>query len=167
MSKNQEKDLQHKSKEELYEMAKERDISQKSELSKEELIEALLSGHSAKLSSESKADSGKTNNKSEEDKRKQLLEFLDNKAFDPVLNAEEKKYGDDKKKKMLRDVQAKTRSTKRRYHENYRSAADVKQNYESDLDAENVDNELKDLGLPTLPSIHDEFMKLCGKLGVH
>lgn len=148
-------------KDELYQKAREKNIADKSSKNKEELKEALeKSEKQGQISTEQ--NNKKEESKAGENKREQLLEFIDKKAFDPVLNASEKNYKGDQRKK-LEDVQSTTRSTKKRYHKNYKTAEDVKQNFESDLNssaANQIDKELKDLGLPTLPGIHQEFMEL-------
>jgi hypothetical protein len=105
----------------------------------------------------------------QEDAKEKLVEFLDEKVFDPVLQASEGDFPSSTEKEKLRDVQQSTESGKHRFHEEYRSAEDVKDNYLSDLSSdtgERVSREAQDLGLPTLPEFRDEFMKLCDKLDV-
>ena len=104
----------------------------------------------------------------EDNARQQLLDFLDEKAFNPVLNADPQDYPESQRKK-LDDVRKTTRSTQKRYHDNYTTAKDVVENYQSDLSSESakaVQRELRDLNLPTLDSIKPEFEDLARKLGV-
>lgn len=101
--------------------------------------------------------------------REKLLDLIDKKAFDPVLNASPDKYSSESDKKKLRDVQETTRSTQRSYHDKYKTAQAVVENFHSDLNSEaakKVHHELRDLGLPTLNDIKDEFDQLADKLGV-
>lgn len=105
---------------------------------------------------------------SDQDKKKQLVDFLDKKAFEPVLHASADRY-DGKDRQTLQDVQRRTREERDRYRNNYKSAGEVKVNFQRDLDSEpakKVHRELKSLGLPTLNDIRGEFEQLCDKLQV-
>lgn len=68
-----------------------------------------------------------------EQKREELLNFLDKKGFDPILKASPGDCKDEHRKEILVDVQKKTESEKHRFHENYRTAKEVKENFKSDL----------------------------------
>ncbi|HYZ63161.1 MAG TPA: hypothetical protein VE650_11965 [Acetobacteraceae bacterium] len=97
-----------------------------------------------------------------QDKKKELVDFLERKAFDPVLHA---KNGD---KATLEHVQQATRAEIERYR-NYGSAEEVVTNFKRDLHssaAKKVHAELKQLGLPTLNDIRDEFEAKARALGV-
>lgn len=101
------------------------------------------------------------------DAKNELLEFIDKKAFDAILNAKADRF-DDQERKKLEDVKKKTESEKKKFHE-CGSADEIKSNYLSNVHseaAEKVNHNLKSLGLPTMPSLKDEFMDLCNKLGV-
>ncbi len=101
--------------------------------------------------------------------RQQLVELLDRKVFDPILSKSEDDFSSEREKEELRDVQESTESEKHRFHDEYTSAKDVKDNYVSDLSSstgKRKDKELDDLGLPKMPDVRDEFMRLCDKLGV-
>lgn len=103
-----------------------------------------------------------------DDKRKQLLDFIDNKVFNPVLEANPGKYSDEDKKK-LEDIQRKTKNEQKQFHNDYTTAKDVKDGYLSDVRSEaaqKINKELSHLKLPTLPQHKDEFTKLCDKIGV-
>ena len=96
-----------------------------------------------------------------------LVRFLDRRAFDPVLKAKPDRYSESQQRK-LGDVQRRTETEKDRF-EHYRSARDVVVNFKRDLDSEparKVHRELKDLGLPTIVDIKDEFLKLADDLHV-
>jgi hypothetical protein len=95
--------------------------------------------------------------------KQQLIHFLDQHVFNPILKASPKGESDAEKRK-LKDVQDKTRSEQDRFH-HYSSAREIIDNYKSDLHskaAHKVNQELEALHLPTLPSVKDEFLKLAG-----
>jgi hypothetical protein len=101
--------------------------------------------------------------------REKLLDLLDKKAFNPVLKASPDDYSKESDNKKLQDVQETTRSTQESYHKRYKTAKDVVDNFRSDLNshaAKKVHQELRDLGLPTVNDIKDEFEGLADKLGV-
>jgi hypothetical protein len=103
------------------------------------------------------------------DKREKLLDFLDQKAFDPVLRASPSAYRTEHERKMLEDVRQSTESEKRRFHDDYRSARDVRDNFMSDLHSQTgkrISQELDQLNLPSLPKLREEFLDLCNQLGV-
>lgn len=105
---------------------------------------------------------------SDNDAKQKLLDLLDEKAFDPVLNASPDDYKSESDKKELRDLQKTTRSTQQSYHK-YGSAEKVREMFWDDLSsdaAEKVHRRLKDLGLPTLDDVKPEFEKLADQLGV-
>lgn len=101
-------------------------------------------------------------------KEKKLFDFLDRRAFKPVLDADPDDYsGDDKRK--LEDAQRATRSERKRY-ENYGSADELYRMFHDDLDSEpakKIHRELKELGLPTLNDVCKEFDKRAHEAGVH
>lgn len=102
-----------------------------------------------------------------ESKKNKLVKFLDEKAFDPVLEANAEDFPKTKRDK-LENVQRKTEVEKERFH-NYRSAAEVVKMYRDDLSSENakpVNRDLKALGLPCLPDLKDEFEAKAKELGV-
>jgi hypothetical protein len=92
--------------------------------------------------------------------KEELVRFLDERVFDRILNASAEKY-DGKKGDDLKYVQQRTRSEKERYHK-YGSADEVVRMYKDDLHSENakpVNDKLKELGLPRLVDVQDEFEK--------
>ena len=98
--------------------------------------------------------------------KRDLLRFLDQRVFNPIIKASPDDYGEARKKK-LRDVQDRTRSEKNRFH-HYSSAREIVDNYKSDLHsstAKRVNRELDALKLPTLPSVKREFLKAAGGNG--
>jgi hypothetical protein len=106
---------------------------------------------------------------SDETKRKRLVDFLERRAFEPVLRASPDRYESDAQKEKLADVQRSTESEKRRFREDYHSAQEVRDNYLSDLRSstgKKKTSELEALGLPSLPSLKDDFLAYCDELGV-
>jgi hypothetical protein len=104
----------------------------------------------------------------DKEKRQKLVRFLDEKAFDPVVHKSANDYSG-KKRQKFEDVKRSTASEKKRFHDRYGTAEEVKKNYLSDLSsrtAKRKQRELDELGLPTLPEFRKEFMELCQKLGV-
>ena len=104
--------------------------------------------------------SGKSNAKRE------LVDFLVQMAFDPVLKAHP--GGSDADRKKLEHVQNATRAEIERFR-NYGSAEEVVVNFKRDLSstpAKKIHAELKALGLPTINDLRDEFEDKARKLGV-
>jgi hypothetical protein len=96
--------------------------------------------------------------------KQELLHFLDQHVFNPILKASPS-GGSDADKRKLKDVQDRTRSEQERFR-HYSSAREIVNNYKSDLHskaAHKVNRELEQLKLPTLPSVKDEFLKLAGE----
>ena len=96
--------------------------------------------------------------------RTELLNFLDKKVFHPVLNA---RYEDrsERDRKELQHVQQRVESEKARFH-GYDSAERIVQMYKDQINTETerpANARLKDLGLPTLPDVREEFFRLAGE----
>ena len=101
------------------------------------------------------------------DVKKQLLDFINKKAFDPILKTKPEKFKD-KDREAFEEVRRKTENEKKNFEE-YGSADEIKKNYLSNVRskaAKKVNDQLEKLGLPTMPEHKDEFMELCNKLGV-
>jgi hypothetical protein len=106
---------------------------------------------------------------SEKEKREKLVRYLDRKAFNPILRSSEDDFKGRKLKEEFKNVKKSTESEKERFHNRYKTAKQVKDNYLGDLSsrtAKKKNAELKNLGLPQLPQFRDEFLKLCDKLKV-
>jgi hypothetical protein len=104
----------------------------------------------------------------DEGKRKELLKFLNQKVFDPILRALPEDYESEDLKKKLSNVKRHTESEKHLFHE-FQTAEEVKKNYLANMDfrtAKKIDHELDELKLPSLPKVKDEFLGLCEKLRV-
>ncbi|MEO3431668.1 hypothetical protein [Inquilinus sp. CAU 1745] len=92
------------------------------------------------------------------DAKRQLVDFLIDHSFEPVMKARPDGRSEAEKRK-LDHVQEATRKEIDRYH-GYDSARDVVVNFRRDLNshaAEKVHAELRDLDLPTINDIRDEF----------
>jgi hypothetical protein len=93
----------------------------------------------------------------------ELVTFLDQRVFDPILHAS----GSDRSEHEqgeLEDVQEKTKTEKDRYH-HYESAEKVVEMYKDDLSsskAREVNAKLQRLKLPILADVKEEFLKMAG-----
>ena len=97
-----------------------------------------------------------------------LVEFLDRRAFRPVLQADPANYPESKRERV-RHVQRATEDERERYH-HYDSARKVYEMYRDDLTsdaAKEVHRELQTLGLPTLDDVRDEFERLATQVGAN
>ena len=106
--------------------------------------------------------------RSDDRKIEELLKFLNQKVFDPILRALPEDYESHDLKKKLNNVKRRTESEKHIFHE-HQTAEEVKKNYLADLDfrtARKTDYELDELKLPSLPKVKDEFLRLCENLRV-
>lgn len=96
-----------------------------------------------------------------------LVNFLDRHAFRPVLDAAPGDYPESKRDKLAH-VQRATEDERERYRQ-YESAEKVYQMYRDDLSSEaakEVHRELRQLSLPTLHDVRDEFERLAEEVGV-
>jgi hypothetical protein len=94
----------------------------------------------------------------------ELLSFLDKRIFHPILDAKEDRYGT-RQREDLQDLKRRTEAEKARFH-GYDSAERVVTMYKDDIESETarpVNARLKDLGLPRLADVKDEFLKLAGE----
>jgi hypothetical protein len=101
-----------------------------------------------------------------EDSKTKLLRFLDRKVFNPVLKARPDKYSETDQKTLDR-LKRKTADEQQRYR-TYKSAGQIRQEFEDDLDsaaAKKVHANLRKLKLPALPDVRDEFLKLADRVG--
>lgn len=98
-----------------------------------------------------------------------LVSFLDRKVFDPVLKKSADEYNSDTDKRKFEEVKKATEKEKERFHKNYSSAKEVRENFIRDLSSEpakKIHQKEKDLNLPTLPDVKDEFLELCERYNV-
>ncbi|WP_040619257.1 hypothetical protein [Rhodovulum sp. PH10] len=104
---------------------------------------------------------------SDDRKKRELLDLVERKAFDPVMHArpDGRSPAD---RDALEEVKRKTESEIERYR-GYDSAATLVANFERDLTSEpakRVHAELRRLDLPTIEDIRDEFERKAADLGV-
>lgn len=103
----------------------------------------------------------------EQQNKEKLINFLDRRAWKPILKASAKKYEHGDLKRLER-VQKKTESQRERYH-SYKSAAEVVKRFRGDLSsqaAKKTNADLQKLDLPIQPDVADEFFQLAERLGV-
>ncbi len=102
-------------------------------------------------------------------KKKQLVDFLDKKVFNPILEKRPEDYDSPSQKQMLSDIQRATETTKRRYHHQYESAERVRDMFHSDLrtdPAQRIQTESEELGLPTFQDVRADFEDVCKRVGL-
>ncbi|WP_407179018.1 hypothetical protein [Bradyrhizobium sp. STM 3562] len=99
--------------------------------------------------------------------KRQLAEFVIDKAFEPVMRARPDGKSDSDRR-TLQHLQDATRAEIERYR-GYRSAAELITNFKRDLRSEpakKVHAQLRRLHLPTLEDIEDEFEGKVRSLGL-
>jgi len=105
---------------------------------------------------------------SDDKKREELLRFLDQKVFDPILQASPEDYKSEDLIRKLHNVKRRAESEKHQFHQ-FQTSEEIKKTYLSDLDfrtARKMDHELDELNLPSLPKVKADFLGLCEKLRV-
>lgn len=103
------------------------------------------------------------------DEKKELVDFLESRAFRPVLDRRPDDYPSESDRQKLRDVQGATRRDLDRYREDYGSAREVIDNYKADLTSSagrKVRSELHELRLPTLDDVQEDFREKVEDLGL-
>ena len=97
------------------------------------------------------------------DARETLLKFLDERVFLPAVHADPHRY-DAQDRRLLSRVQHSVNGTQIRYHEEYTSAEQVKENFRRDLASsfgQSLAADLLLLKLPRFEDVKDEFFGLC------
>jgi hypothetical protein len=105
----------------------------------------------------------------EGEKKRQLIAFLDEKVFDPVLNSSPDEFSSAEQKRKFHDLRKSILAEKKRFHERYASARDIRENYLSDIESrtsKRMNAELEELELPRLSQFREEFLSLCESLDV-
>jgi hypothetical protein len=100
--------------------------------------------------------------------RQTLLDFLDERAFLPVENADPLSYVSPGDRKLLKSVQRRVHETRMRYSQ-YPSASAIKTNFIQDLNSKAGQTLAADLWLLKLSrfeDIQEEFRQLCNRLGL-
>jgi len=96
--------------------------------------------------------------------RKELVDLIDRKVFQPILSAWPEDYSR-RDRTTLRELQAAARRQRARYRE-HDSVDDVRNQFFDDLSSEagqRTSQQLRDLDLPTLESVRDEVLRAAGE----
>lgn len=104
----------------------------------------------------------------QDEKKEKLLDFLNKKAFDPILEKSKDDYDSEEKKRKLEEIQHSTKNQKERFQK-YDSPEEVRENYLTELSSNTDDEileELKELDLPRLQQFKKEFLDLCKEMDV-
>lgn len=103
------------------------------------------------------------------DKKQRLLEFLDQRVFQPAAAANPLAYSDVGDRKLLKSVQHRVHESRTRYVADYPDAATIKANFIQDLNSkpgQALANDMWLLGLTRIEDVQLEFLALCKQLGV-
>jgi hypothetical protein len=106
----------------------------------------------------------------EKDKRRQLLDFLDDRVFDPVLEALPEQYSSERDRRMLFEVKRIAEKKKERFHSQELSSGQIREQYFREMFFETsgkIGRELEDLELPRLLELKEQFLKVCQELNVN
>lgn len=102
-----------------------------------------------------------------DDKQRQLVRWLERRAWNPILRASPDDYAEADRKRLQR-VQRKTEAQRERYR-GYQSAGQLRQEFQDDLHsqaAKSTNADLRKLDLPTQRDVADDFLKTADRLGV-
>ena len=105
----------------------------------------------------------------DKDTRKRLLAFLDRELFDAILQKRREQFDSKEDKQRFDDIKRKVAEERSRYHDNCPTAQDIKETFLRDVESRSSDrlNEnLRDMGLPSYWDIKTAFLKLCDTYGV-
>jgi hypothetical protein len=97
-------------------------------------------------------------------KKEALLDFLDKKVFDPVLEAIPEQYSSEYDQKMLFVVQEKVKGERKFFHSTVLTALEIKNQYFRELYFEGkgeTGKVLEDLELPRFLQLREQFVDLC------
>jgi hypothetical protein len=101
------------------------------------------------------------------DKSRILTDFLDQKIFDPVLEALPEQYSSEIDRKRLAEVQKNILLEKEKFHNCNLSPEQIKESYVREMYFETnsrLGKELEDLELPRFVELRDSFLQLCEEL---
>ncbi|HON10744.1 MAG TPA: hypothetical protein PLE24_07740 [Chitinispirillaceae bacterium] len=96
-----------------------------------------------------------------------LTEFLDQKVFDPVLEALPEQYSSEIDRKRLVEVQKDILLEKEKFHNPCLSPEQIKESYVRGMYFETnskLGKELEDLELPRFVELRESFLQLCEEL---
>lgn len=103
----------------------------------------------------------------EDKKREALLDFLDKKVFDPVMEAIPELYSSERDRRMLNTVQEKMKINRKRFHESDLTAQGIREQFFRELYFEGrsrIGKVLEDLELPRFVQLRGQFIDLCDML---
>ncbi|NLG17572.1 MAG: hypothetical protein GX556_09615 [Fibrobacter sp.] len=103
------------------------------------------------------------------EKSRVLVDFLDQKAFDPVLEAVAEQYSSEIDRKKLKYVQNEIMLEKEKFHNQNLNPEGIKENYIREMYFETnskLGKELEDLELPRLVELRGNFLKLYDELNL-
>jgi hypothetical protein len=101
--------------------------------------------------------------------REQLLQFLDDRVFQPALAAQSLAYSTADERKLLKSVQKRVHESRTRYVADYARAADIKSNFTQDPDSkpgQALASDMWQLKLTRFEDVQPAFLALCHQLGV-
>ena len=101
--------------------------------------------------------------------REQLFRFLDERVFQPALEAQPLAYSTAEEKKLLKTVQKRVHESRTRYVADYATAADVKANFVQDLyskPGQALASDMWQLRLTRFEDVQRDFLALCQQLGI-
>lgn len=101
-------------------------------------------------------------------KKQLLLDFLDQRALDPILEAQPNQYSSERDRDILAEVQRNAAFEKEQFHR-AESAKQIRDRYLNDLYLEHISrlgNALEDLELPRFRQLRINFLQLCKELEI-
>lgn len=105
-----------------------------------------------------------------QDKRARLLEFIDQKALDPVLEALPEQYSSERDRRLLLMVQKRAAKEKEEFHDQMLTASQIVEKYFRRIYWEThlrFGKQLEDLELPRFLQLREQFLQLCADLQVN
>lgn len=105
----------------------------------------------------------------DKEKRELLLDFVDQKIFNPVLNARPEQYSSERDRRILKHVKESVSIGKKRFHIRSKNAIQVRENYIREMYYETngeIGKKLEDLELPRFIQLRSQFENFCEKLNI-
>lgn len=104
------------------------------------------------------------------DTKSELLDFIDKKALDPVLEAIPEQYSSERDRRLLKEVQKRAALEKESFHHKDLTASQIRKKYLREIYYEvhnRIGKELEDLELPRFIQLRAQFLQLCTDLNVN
>lgn len=102
-----------------------------------------------------------------QDKRSRLLEFIDQKILDPVLEALPEQYSSERDRKLLLMIQKLSAKEKEEFHDKRLTDSQIVEKYFRRIYWEThlrFGKQLEDLELPRFLQLREQFLQLCAEL---